>query len=84
MVWELISELPLTLYAPDDLIDRVVQISFETGGIIYDSLFLALAEDAETVVVTDDGKLLKTVNDTSYPRLAHSLTDIGSVVPDTR
>lgn len=82
--WELISELPLSLYAPEDLIGRAVEIAFETDVIIYDALFLALAEDAETVVVTDDGKLLKTVKDTPYARLAHPLTDVGSLVPETR
>lgn len=82
--WKLISELPLALYAPEDLIGRAVEISFETSVIIYDALFLALAEDAETIVVTDDGKLLKTVKDTPYARLAHPLTDVGSLVPETR
>ncbi len=81
--WELISELPLALYAPEDLIGRAVGISFETGVIIYDAIFLALAEDAETVVVTDDGKPLKTVKDTPYARLAHPLSDIGNLVSDT-
>ncbi len=41
--WELMSELPLALYAPEDLIGRAVEISFETGVSIYDALFLALA-----------------------------------------
>ena len=81
--WELISELPLSLYAPEDLIGRAVEISFETGVIIYDALFLALAEDAETVVITDDGKLLKAVKDTPYARLAHPLTGVGNFTPDT-
>jgi predicted nucleic acid-binding protein len=77
--WGLISELPLTLYAPEDLIGRAVEISFETSVIIYDALFLALAEDAETVMVTDDDKLLRTIKGTSYARLAHPLADIGNL-----
>lgn len=81
--WELISEPPLALYAPEDLIGRAVEISFETGVIIYDSLFLALAEDAKTVVITDDSKLLKTVKNTPFARLAHPLSEVGSLVSDT-
>lgn len=37
--WELISELPLALYAPEDLMPRAVDIAFETNVIIYDALF---------------------------------------------
>lgn len=78
--WELISELPLALYAPEDLIGRAVEISFETSVIIYDALFLTLAEDAETVVITDDGKLLKTLKDTPYAHLAHPLSAVGDLI----
>ena len=41
--WALISNLPLSLYAPEDLMPRVVELAFETGVIIYDALFVALA-----------------------------------------
>lgn len=82
--WELISELPLTLYAPEDLIGRAVEISFETGVIIYDALFLALAEDAETVMVTDDGRLLKTVKDTPYARFTYPLAEVASLISEVR
>jgi predicted nucleic acid-binding protein len=78
--WELISELPLALYAPEDLIGRAVEIAFETGVIIYDALFLALAEDAGTVVVTDDGKLLKALKGTPYARLAHPLAEVVNLI----
>ncbi|CAN5906822.1 hypothetical protein BH23ACT11_BH23ACT11_00540 [soil metagenome] len=82
--WDLISELPLTLYAPEDLIGRAVEISFATNVIIYDALFLAFAEDADTVMITDDGKLIKAVKGTPYARLAHPLTDVDSLVSETR
>ncbi len=62
--------MPLSLYAPEDLMPRAVQLAFETGVIVYDALFLELVEDAETVLVTSDGKLLKTLQGTSYVRLA--------------
>lgn len=78
---EFVADDPASLYAPEDLMLRAVEISFETGVIVYDALFLALAEDAETVVVTDDGKLLRAVKDTPYARLAHHLSDVGTLVP---
>lgn len=61
---------------------RAAEITLQTRVIIYDVLFLALAESSETVVVTADGKLLKALEGTSYSHLAHPLTDVGSLVPD--
>lgn len=82
--WEkLISDRPASLYAPEDLMPRAVEITFESGVIIYDALFLALAEDADTLLVTADGKLLKALVGTSYAHLAHPLSDAGSLIPST-
>ena len=50
----------------------------ETGAIVYDALFLALAEDAQTVVVTADGKLLRTLEGTPYASLARSLRGVSN------
>ena len=44
---------------------------------------MALAEDADTPVVTADGKLLKALVDTPYARLAHPLADADSLLPST-
>ncbi len=81
--WTLVSNLPLSLYAPEDLVPRAVELTFETGVIIYDALFLALAEDAATPVVTADGKLLKALEGTPYARLAHPLAEAHSLIPST-
>jgi predicted nucleic acid-binding protein len=62
---------------------RAAEIALQTRVIIYDALFLALAENSETVVVTADGKLLKALEGTAHARLAHPLVDVGSLVPDT-
>lgn len=78
--WELISVLPLNFYAPEDLMPRASQISLETGVIIYDALSLTLAEDAETIVLTADGKLLKAIQGTDYSELARSLTAVGDLL----
>lgn len=80
--WEGFALDPVVLYAPEDLMPRAARIALETGVIVYDALFLALAEDSETVVVTADGKLLKALEGTAYARLTHPLADVGSLVPD--
>lgn len=76
--WELISELPIALYTPEDLMPRAVEIAFETGVIIYDALFLALAEETETVVVTADDRLLKGLRETAYASLARHLAVVDN------
>lgn len=76
-VWsEFISNNPITLYAPEDLMSRAVEIALETGTIIYDALFLALAQDTGTVVVTADGTLLRDLRGTPYAHLALSLAEV--------
>ena len=62
---------------------RAAEIALETQAIIYDALFLALADNFETVVGTVDGKLLKTQEGTAYSRLAHPLMDVGRLIADT-
>jgi predicted nucleic acid-binding protein len=71
---------PATLYEPADLMPRAAELVLETGVIIYDALFLALAEYADTVMVTADDKLLRTLKGTGYEGLAHSLIDIYSLI----
>lgn len=78
-VWrDFVSGGPATLYAPEDLMPRAVEIAFETRTIIYDALFLALAEDFDTTVVTADVKLLRAIEGTA---LAHPLADLRGLIP---
>ncbi len=81
-LWKQFALDPVVLYAPEELIPRAAEIALQTRVIIYDALFLALAENSETVVVTADGKLIKALEGTSYAHLAHPLADVGSLVPD--
>ncbi len=78
--WEVISTIPLTLCGPEDLIPRAVEITFESGATIYDALFLALAQDTGTVMVTSDDKLLRILKGTSHADLARSLAEIDSLL----
>ncbi len=50
-------------------------------GVIYAAVFLALAEDSGTVMVTADTKLPSVLEGTPYSRLAHSLDDVASLIP---
>lgn len=65
---------------PADLMPRATELVLETGGIICDALFLALAEYAGTVMVTADDKLLRALEGTGYADLARSLTGIDSLL----
>lgn len=55
---------------------RAAELVLETGVIVYDALFLALAEYTSTPVVTADGKLLKTLESTDHTELAQPLSEV--------
>jgi predicted nucleic acid-binding protein len=78
--WGDFSVTSIDLYAPEDLMPSAAQIALETGIIIYDALFLALAEDAESVMVTADERLLKALRDTAYANLARHLRAVGELL----
>lgn len=77
---EFVADDPASLYAPEDLMPRAAEIAVDSGVIVYDALFLALAENTNTVTVTADGTLLKALEGTDYSRLAHPLADVNSLV----
>lgn len=72
---------PATLYESADLMPRAAELVLETGVIIYDALFLALAEYADTFMVTADDKLLWSLKGTEYADLAQHLTEVSSRLP---
>jgi predicted nucleic acid-binding protein len=82
--WEQFALDPVTLYLAEDLMPRAAEITFETGVIVYDALFLALAEEVGTVVVTADSRLLKSLEETAHARLARHLADVGKTFPYMR
>lgn len=73
--WDDLLHAPIYTYAPEDLIERAAELHFESGASIYDSLFLALAEESDIIMATADGKLLRMLEGTEYARLAVSLAD---------
>ncbi len=78
--WEAFSAEPVTLYAPEDLMPRTAGIALETEAIIYDALFLALAEEANTAMVTADDKLVRKLEGTGFAGLALNLASIGKAL----
>ena len=78
--WEKLLAVPVYTYAIEDLIERAAQIADETGAIVYDTLFIALAEDTQTVMVTADGKLLRILEGTRYAPLASPLERVDSLL----
>lgn len=80
-VWESFSATALDLYAPEDLMPRAAALALETGVIIYDALFLTLAEDADTVVVTADRNLIRPLEGGPYAHLASPLEQIDLSLP---
>lgn len=73
--WRDFSFTAIDLYAPEDLMPRAAEIMLETGVIVYDALFLALAEAMDTTAATADDKLIRAVKNTPYSRLAKSLAE---------
>ena len=76
----LVADGVTSLYAPDDLMLRAIEIALESGVIIYDALFLALADEMGAVFVTADDKLLKALEGTAFSHLARSLQEANSLI----
>ncbi|MBA4114947.1 MAG: type II toxin-antitoxin system VapC family toxin [Rubrobacter sp.] len=74
--WREFAEDPISFFEIDPLIPRAVEIAASSGAVIYDALFLALAEEMDTVMVTADGKLLKILEETPFAERARHLGEI--------
>lgn len=78
-IWEEFAEDPIALYKPEDLMPRAIEVA-DTGVIIYDALFIALAEATNTVVTTADDRLLRTLKGTPFARHARHISNVGDFV----
>lgn len=79
--WDVFEELPLLFAEILTLMPLAAEIAADSGCIIYDALFVALAESEDTVVVTADGKLLRALEGTGYAARGVHLMDAGRVLP---
>jgi len=71
--WSAFQGTPLYLTDVHSLVGRAARITTRTGAIIYDALFVALAETEDGVMVTADETLLKVLEGTPHAGLALSL-----------
>jgi predicted nucleic acid-binding protein len=78
--WREFAKDPISLYKPEDLMPRAAEIAASSGAIIYDALFLALAEYTASIVVTVDNKLLKTLEETPFAERARYLGEVRGLL----
>lgn len=76
-LWEEFErDVAIDLYDPGGLTYRATEISYETGAVIHDALFLVLDEALDTTVVTADEKtVLGRIAGTPYEHLTVNLRD---------
>lgn len=79
--WDVFEELPLLFAEVLALMPLAAEIAADSGCIIYDALFVALAESEGTVVVTADKKLLKELEGTRYAERGVYLADAADILP---
>ncbi len=78
--WRKFSGAPLELFRAAPLMRRAVEITFEIGVIVYDSLFLALAEACAGILVTaDERTILNRIKGTPYESLAVHLSNVDTL-----
>ena len=82
-VWDYcdaLEETPLLMGEVLSLMPLATEIAAHSGCIIYDALFVALAESEDTVVVTADEKLLRALEGTPYIKRGLHLKDVANVL----
>jgi predicted nucleic acid-binding protein len=76
-----IMQLPLQITASQELIESALRIAVETGRTVYDSLYVALAVQSDTVLLTADERLANAIASTRY---ASHLQLVGSAENDDK
>lgn len=78
--WDAFEESPLLFGEVLPLMPLATEIATRSKCIIYDALFVALAEYEDTVVVTADGKLFRALEDAPYAKRGVHLKDITNAL----
>ncbi len=77
--WREFLGAPMELFRAAPLTRRAAEIVFDTGVIVYDALFLALAEFGEAVLITaDERTILKRIEGTPYEPLGTRLAGVDA------
>ncbi len=79
--WDAFEKSNVLLAELVTLMPQATEIAARTGCIIYDALFVALAESEDTVVLTADEKLLKALEGTPYAKRGVHLKDVTKSLP---
>lgn len=79
-MWESFGDWPLDFFEIGPLVPRAAEISGETGCTVYDAIFVTLAESEGIVVLTADGKLIKTLDGTPFASFLWSLDEVGKLL----
>jgi predicted nucleic acid-binding protein len=61
-----ILQMPIQITASQELIEPALRIAVETDRTVYDSLYIALAVQADTVLLTADERLANAIAATQY------------------
>jgi predicted nucleic acid-binding protein len=78
--WEAFESSNLLLAELVTLMPEATEIAAATGCIIYDALFVALAELEDTVVITADEKLLKALKGSQYEYRVQHLRNVSELL----
>lgn len=78
--WDAFEQSPLLLGEILPLMPLATEIAASTSCIVYDALFVALADSEGTVVITADEKLLTTLKGTPYAERGLHLKDAARVL----
>lgn len=78
-IWDEFAEDPVSLYKPEGLMPRATGIA-DFGVIIYDALFISLAEAIDTIVATADDRLLRALKQTPFAALARHTGNVDEFV----
>ena len=78
--WDALEESPVLMGEVLPLMTLATEIAATSGCIIYDAIFVAIAESEDTVVVAADGKLLNALEGTPYAKRVVHLRDSASVL----
>jgi predicted nucleic acid-binding protein len=69
------------LFPLQDLLAGALRICRSVPISFYDALYISLAEQRETVLVTADEKLIRQLSDTQWQKNIASFSDMGQAVP---
>ena len=61
-----ILQMRIRITSSEDLIEPALQIAIETGRTVYDSLYVALALQSATILLTADERLVHAIATTKY------------------